>query len=226
MRALGAAGGAGQNAKLTLQHVSHHLPSALEQKSPTGPPLTIQFMLQSQFVSAYRQAIRSTRRETSSSFLDRSDKTDNKALPDPHTRRETVDHFRSEIERLRFTTDIVSPSPAHGPQFVFCRIADFTSRTFSRLNFRRSRKPSRRWAGRSVLVVWHPRQAPGSSEEAALDRRQAGQTDYGDRATFQAVEAGQDLSGDSADDHSSQKSSLKQDITSRLGLRPPGPLAS
>jgi hypothetical protein len=39
---------------------------------------------------------------------DQIHETDSPALPDSSTRRETVDHFRSEIERLRFITDVVS----------------------------------------------------------------------------------------------------------------------
>lgn len=32
------------------------------------------------------------------------------ALPDSRVRRETLDFFRGELERLRFVSDIVSPS--------------------------------------------------------------------------------------------------------------------
>lgn len=32
------------------------------------------------------------------------------ALPDPHTRRETLDYMRADIERLRSVTDLVSSS--------------------------------------------------------------------------------------------------------------------
>ncbi|KAK1922055.1 hypothetical protein DB88DRAFT_496984 [Papiliotrema laurentii] len=54
------------------------------------PMLTLQhFVLQSTLLQAYRSAVRATR-----------------PLPDPQTRRETLDFFRSEVERLRYVDNI------------------------------------------------------------------------------------------------------------------------
>ncbi|ORY26666.1 hypothetical protein BCR39DRAFT_540383 [Naematelia encephala] len=57
---------------------------------PGGPRLTLQhFVLQSEFIHAYRSAVRATR-----------------PLPDSSTRRETLDWLRSDLERLRSIHDL------------------------------------------------------------------------------------------------------------------------
>ncbi|WWD19483.1 hypothetical protein CI109_103943 [Kwoniella shandongensis] len=56
----------------------------------SGPGPTLQhFILRAELLQAYRKAVRATR-----------------PLPDSHTRRETLDFLRSDLERLRFEYEL------------------------------------------------------------------------------------------------------------------------
>ncbi len=69
-------------------------------------PSSPQFILQAELLRAYRAAVRATRREYGLDLRRSPPHTLlTPALPDPHTRRETLDWLRSDIERLRGELD-------------------------------------------------------------------------------------------------------------------------